>query len=87
MALTPAEIDALPDYTAAQQVKLWKNLIAELGSNPESTQQGPNGRGYTLRQLDEASRMLEFWLKRELAEASAASGAGVFEYVSLRDPV
>jgi hypothetical protein len=87
MALTPAEIDALDDYPASQMVKLWRHLIAELGSNPEATQQGPNGRGYTLRQLDEATRALQFWLAREAAEAAATSGAGVFEYGSLRDPV
>jgi hypothetical protein len=87
MALTPAEIDALPDYTASQMVKLWRHVIAELGSNPESTVSGPNGRAYTMRQLDEAQRMLTFWLGRQAAEDDATSGAGMFEYGDLASGV
>ena len=83
MAKTPAEIDALEVPTAAQMVKLWKWLIAELGSNPEASVQGPNGRGYTHRQLDEAQRMLRFWMATAAEEAAAASGAGPFEYADL----
>jgi len=73
MALTPEQIDALPNYTASQMVKLWRSLIAELGSNPEAQQTGPNGRGYTLRNMDEALRMLRFWEEREAIEAASSS--------------
>jgi len=90
MTLTPAQIDALPDYTAAQMVKLWRNVIATLGSNPSSSVQGPNGRGYTLRQLDEAQRMLAYWNRLALEESEAAAAlAGTSGYaptVSYQEP-
>ena len=90
MGLTPDEIDALDVPTAAQMVKLWKWLIAELGSNPEGSVQGPNGRGYTFRQLDEAQRMLAFWQRQVLEDAEAvAAAAGTGGYaptVSYQEP-
>lgn len=85
MALTPEEIDALPTYSASQMVKLWRYCIAQLGSEgPEAQVTGPNGRTYTLRNLDEAQRMLSFWEQRATAEANAAAGLGPFEYADLR---
>ena len=83
MALTPEQIDALPDYTAAQMVKLWTHVVAELGSaGPDAQVVGPNNRSYTLRNLDEAKRMLQFWQERAAMEAAAAGGP--FEYADLR---
>ena len=82
MALTPEEIDALPTYTAAQMAKLWRHVVAELGTaGPDAQVTGPNGRAYTLRNLDEVVRMLKFWEEREAQDASAASGP--FEYAEL----
>jgi hypothetical protein len=76
MARTPAQIDALPDYTNAQMAKLWRNLIAELGSDPEVQTMGPNNRSYTLRNLDEAQRMLLYWEGRAAIDAEAAGAQG-----------
>ena len=87
MALTPAEILALDDYTAAEMVKLWRYTIAELGSNPEASVSGPNGRAYTLRSLDEVQRMLEFWIDRAAKEDTSISGAVLFEYADLSTSV
>ena len=85
MALTPEQIDALDDYSATQMVKLWRHVIAELGSNPEASVNGPNGRAYTLRSLDEAQRMLAYWIAQAAAEAeTAAIAAG--DYSGLASP-
>ena len=59
MALTPAQVDALPEYTNAQMVKLLRNNIAELASNPEATVQGLGGRAYTFRDMDQLKRLLQ----------------------------
>ena len=83
MGLTPAEIDALEIPTASQMVKLIKWAMTELASSPEVNVQGPNGRGYTFRSMDEAQRALQFWLDQEAREAADAAGAGCFEYADL----
>lgn len=61
MALTPAEIDALPTYTNAQMVKLLQHCVAELASSPESSVQGPNGRAYTMRDMEQLRSMLRHY--------------------------
>ena len=86
MAFTPAEIDALPSYTAAQMAKLWLNFLAELGSaGPEVQVVGPNNRQYTIRNLDEARRQYEFWRDEAARETAASDGNGPFEYANLSE--
>ncbi len=85
MTLTPEEIDALPDYTAAQMAKLWLNFIVELGSaGPDVQVTGPNNRQYTTRNLDEAKRMYQYWQEQAAIEAADSAGTGPFEYADLR---
>ena len=86
MALTPAEIDALPDYTNAQMVKALRLLLATISADPEAEVE-LRGRRWTIHNLTTLENTIAAFEKRAAADAAAAGGRGVFEYGSLRDRV
>jgi hypothetical protein len=88
MALTPAQIDALPDYTNTQMVKLLRAAIAELGSNPEAIVQ-VGGHSHTLQDLDKLRMALRQFEQAaaedaEVARVAAGGGAPVVRFVEGR---
>ncbi|HUT60759.1 MAG TPA: hypothetical protein VNA25_23180 [Phycisphaerae bacterium] len=76
MARTPAEIDALADYTNAQMVRLIRWAIAELISDPEMTVTVA-ANTYTHQDLDKLQRMLAHFERAVIDEQDqAAADAG-----------
>lgn len=85
MALTPQQIDELPDYTNAQMVKLLRAAIAELASNPEATVTVA-GHAHTLQDLDKLRMALKDFERaaaedQEAARTAAGGGAPVVRFV------
>ena len=91
MAITPADLDALPEFTDAQLLKQVRHTIALLDSTPDATVTFPNGRTWEHKDLAK----LQSWearLTRRVAdaaiddEADAAGGGAIavqFEEVCL----
>jgi hypothetical protein len=84
MAKTPAEIDALPNYTNAQMVKLVRAAIAELVSDPDASVDLVN-QSWTVHDLDKLRLMLRDFERAAAADArqaatAAGGGAGVAEF-------
>lgn len=65
MAITTAAIDALPDYSAAQQLKMWKYASVALASG-ESYQ--INGRTLSRANAEEVRQMIQFWQEQVTAD-------------------
>ena len=68
MALTPEEIDALPDYTDAQLLKLYRSALADLGSDGKAI-------GHDGRQLTRADEKFVWSMIEKLEERVAADDA------------
>lgn len=80
--LTPIEIDALPDYSNAQMLKLVRVMIADVVSDPDAMVSFPNGRSYTQKDIDKLVRMEKYYVRRVCAESASSStgGAGVVQF-------
>ena len=79
MAITPTQIDALPDYSNAQMVRLCRWAIAQLTAQPEADVTFPGGRRFTYRDLDQLTRQLahfELLAANDAQAADAAAGGG-----------
>ena len=87
MALTPTEIDALPNYSNAQMAKLLRVAIAELGSNPEATVT-VGGRTCSLQDLDKLRLSLGHFEQaaREDEQAAALNAGGGCPVVRFQEP-
>jgi len=73
VALTPAQIDALPDYTNAQMVKLHRSALVDLaGAGPDGSV-AVAGRQYTLRDTDQLRASLRYFEDLARADAEAAA--------------
>lgn len=70
MALTPEQIDALPEYTTAQQLKLWRYTLADLATKPNI--RGVDGNNYTEKDISKIQSII-----KDLEAKLAAEGAGV----------
>jgi len=75
--LTPDEIDALPDYTNAQMVKLIRSAIAELASSPEATVTVA-GRSYTMADMGQLRAALRTFMDLAAEDTAAATDAGSY---------
>lgn len=73
MAMTPSEIDALPDYTAAQLLKVLERNIVEVHTGGQSY--GINGRQYTRADLESLYAQRDK-LRAEVAEEDAGTQGG-----------
>lgn len=68
--MTPQEIDALPEYTLEQRLKLVQHIIVQVTSRKDQSY-SVRGRQYTLRNLSELTAE-EQRLKEEIAAQAAA---------------
>jgi hypothetical protein len=74
MPLTPSQIDALPTYTAAQQLKMWQRASIEVAGNGQSS--AVNGRQLNRSNADEILKMIVHWQEQVEAEAAGEYGGG-----------
>jgi len=81
MAITTTTIDALPDYTDAQMLKLVKHAISQILGGAQSY--SINGRSFTSADLDKLKGMLTFYEDRVVDSASDGGGIALAE---LRGP-
>lgn len=83
MALTPAEILALPSYTNAEMVKLLTWAMAELASNPDQAMVTVAGRSWSQQNLTMLRNVLAEYQRLAAVDAIRAAGgpaAGVAEF-------
>jgi hypothetical protein len=71
MALSPAQIDALPTYTAAQQLKMWQRASIEVSTAGVSY--AVNGRSLNRSHAAEILSMLQYWESAAYLEANPNS--------------
>ena len=70
MAMTPAQIDAMDDYTAAQHLKMWKRADIEVAQFGQS--QAIAGRSLNRADAGLIRGQIEFW--QEQVNADDAGG-------------
>jgi hypothetical protein len=78
MALTPTEIDALPDYTNAQMVKLLRAALAELATNPDQATVEVAGRTWSQQNLTALRSTLAYFVDLAAQDADAAAATADF---------
>ncbi len=86
MSLTPAQIDALPDYSNAQMVKLLRHALATLASAPEGAVVMVNGRQYTTHNLAVLRNVLQEFEAMAIRDADAAGADDGAPLVSYQEP-
>ncbi len=69
MAITKAQIAAIPDYTDAEMVKLCKLGLTQIQGGSQSY--SINGRTFTRANLKDLEAHLTFWEERVAAAASS----------------
>jgi len=74
MAITPDDIDALPDYSAANQLKIWQKASIELAAYGIS--RSIAGRVLTVSNWKEVKDALNYWTGQVLAESGDDSADG-----------
>jgi len=70
MPISPSDIDALPDFTPAQQLKVWQKASVDIALTGQHYDQ--NGRTLTRADLAEVQKMIAFWQ----AQVNADNGTG-----------
>jgi hypothetical protein len=73
VGLTPEQIDALPEYTNAQMVKLLRHALIELASSPEDAQVMVAGRQWTTHNIAQLKSTLEYFEQRAAQDVLAAA--------------
>lgn len=68
MPIQPSDIDALPTYTAAQQLKMWQKASIDLAAAGQSV--AINGRTLTRSDAGLVQRMIDYWRQQAYAEAN-----------------
>ena len=74
MAISSADITALPDYTDAQLLKLYKWAMANGAAGQSRT---INGRAIAFPPLADLMKAIEWLESREQAAANATTGNGI----------
>lgn len=72
MVMTPEEIDALPTYSARQQLKLWQRASIELATAGVSY--AISGRSLTRNNASEVAKMLDYWQEQVAIEDAEGGG-------------
>jgi hypothetical protein len=75
MAITNAQIAALPTYTSAEQLKMWQKASIDLAAAGVSY--AIAGRQLTRSDAEEVRNMLLFWQSQVNAQTAAADGGGI----------
>lgn len=72
MAITPAQIDAMPDYTSAQMLKLWRKAQVDVATAGTSTVF--NGRTLVRSDAEEIRKQIVFWQGQAIQDANPGQG-------------
>lgn len=70
--MTPEQIDALPDYTPEQMLKLWRKAEVDIAVKGRFV--GVDGRQITRTDIQHVRDQIAYWERRVAEEASSASG-------------
>ncbi len=77
---TPTEVDALDDYSYAQMAKLCRRAIVTLTASPDQTVKLPDGREFTVQDLDRLRRAEQTYRRLAAEAAETTRRAGVAEF-------
>ena len=83
MALTPEQVDALPDYSNAQMAKLLRYAMVQI-TNDMDAEVEVAGRRWSRHNLTTLRETLAHFEAMASADAAAAAGGGPFEYADMR---
>lgn len=72
MAVSTSDIDDIPDYSSANQLKCWKKASVDLALSGESY--AVNGRHLSRADAEEVRKMILFWEERVQSEAAGEYG-------------
>ncbi len=78
MAISNADIAALPTYTSAEQLKMWQKASIEIAAAGVS--RTINGRTLTTANGDEVKKMIQFWQQQILDEADTSGGLALVRF-------
>lgn len=78
MAITNADIAALPTYTSAEQLKMWQKASIDVAAAGVS--RAINGRTLTTSNAAEIRAMLQFWEQQVFDEGDTSGGIALVQY-------